>query len=249
MTLSQINADATGTPRVMQVTRCVFTVSDATWGYATTNERAIETHWQHQKKLNPNYFNGPIWLLQNWSVENGDTFHGTFLQAEFRAYLYWRHRNFEPAGVFDAFGSGLVKSADGAILLGEQSPGNVKAGFSYPPSGFIDGDDVSDGRIDIDRHIAREILEETGLAVSSSCQRRSGYLITLSGAQISIAALFQSADSATHLDQYIAKTLERQRQGELAGVHWVRSKAEMAGLSVPAYVKVLMAALFNAQGG
>lgn len=231
----------------LHVRECDLIATDEVWAYAAANKHAIAHNWQKQKQAHPKFFNGNVWLMSGFEVDKGSgRFCGTFLRAEFRDYLYWRGRNFEPAGVWDAFGSGVVVSADGAMVLGEQTEGNVNAGLSYPPSGFIDNDDVArDGTIDIAANIAREISEETGLDVAEF-RRRDGYWITFDAAQVSIAAVFESRSTGTQLERAIAAELARQHEAELHRVHLVADRAQLAGLTVPSYTQRLIEALFAA---
>jgi len=225
---------------------CALTVSSQTWDYATRNSAAIADHWRQQKKENPAFFNGPVWLASQWSFSDDTVFHATFIRAEFKAYLYWRWRGFEAAGVWDTFGSGVVRAREGALLLGEQSPGNVNVGKSYPPAGFIDDSDigVAGTAVDIAASITREIKEETGL-VCADMQRRRGYWITLCGAQISIAMVFDSPLSGAELSRRVRQSLAQQNQPELARIHMVHSSADMSRLSIPAYGQILLPAVLD----
>ena len=233
-----------GEARVLQVSSCTLELTDAVWHYAGDHEPAISAHWARQKRANPNYFNGPVWLLSKWWLDDQNAFHASVLRSDFKAYLYWRFRNFEDAGVWDGFGSGVVRSSDGGILLGQQSPGNVNAGYSYPPSGFIDDSDVAaDGMaIDIERSIAREINEETGL-VCADLQRQPGFWLTVLGPQISIACIYESTLTGVLLKEQVTTNLAAQDRPELAGVHIVRSGDDMRRLTVPPYGQRLLASL------
>ncbi len=242
--------DTENTPRVVQATACALRVSPETWGYAAENKAAIADHWRQQKMVNPTYFNGPVWLLSRWTIDEQNVFHAAFIHTEFKAYLYWRSRGFEDAGVWDAFGSGVVRSCDGGVLLGEQNPGNVNAGLSYPPAGFIDDSDVDAGgtAIDIAASIAREIKEETGLACADM-RRRPGYLVTLCGAQISIAAVFECQLGGDEVLACVTHALSLQNRPELARIHMVRSRADMNRLSIPAYGQSLLETVLGSPKG
>lgn len=232
--------------RVIRVEGCELTCTDEAWAYAVDHADAIEGHWHAALQANPSYFNGPILLLHDWHVDERRWFRGRFLKTEFRAYLYWRSRGFEPAGVHDAFGSAVVRSSDGVLLLGEQGPGQVNSGFSYPPAGFIDARDVSgDTRIDIAASIGRELFEETGLAAGATLEPQTGFWIAVSGPQVAIARVHVSDLDETRLLAAVTSHVERQQHPELSRFHSVRQKDDLDRLQVPAYARLLITHLLE----
>lgn len=236
--------------RVKRARTCRLSVDrDLKWRYATDNAAAITALWQTQREENPGYFNGTVFLLARWHISDDGVFEGVFLEAEFKQYLHWRLNGFEPCGVWDGFGSGVLQSRDGGIVLGQQSAGNVNAGLSYPPSGFIDqGDVTATGAIDIDSSIAREIFEETGI----DCVRLSrlpGYWLTFDQAQVSIAVEYLSGQSTLHLKQQIERHLASETVAELEAVHVVVSTDELSELALPEYAETLLPMLLAGTKG
>ena len=91
------------------------------------------------------------------------------LRAEARedaysAFLTWRERGFPDIGTAHIFGTALIQSSDGALILGVMGGKTVNAGRFYPPGGSLEPRDVgNDGSVDVEGCIARELKEETGL--------------------------------------------------------------------------------------
>ena len=113
---------------------------------------------------NPRYFNGVVHLVDDVRLDGDSASMLRFVRTDFKSYLFWRDQGFPEAGVLDGFGSALIRSSDGHMMLGRQRAGNVNAGLAYPPAGFIDEQDVeADGSIDIAGSVAREVSEETGI--------------------------------------------------------------------------------------
>ena len=159
-----------GPDRVSRMHSLDLAVDDARWPYANNHREAIDAHWKIATASNPNFFNGTIHVVTRLATEGGDV-KARFMATEFKNFLYWRDEGFPAeANVRDGFGSALIRSKEGHVILGRQHPGNINEGLAYLPGGFIDARDVdANGRIDIFASVARELREETGLG-----RRRSG---------------------------------------------------------------------------
>ena len=237
-----------GNDRVLAVPDCDLRVSERVWEYAQQNASEIDTAWRDAVARNPQYFNGIIYLVETLTI-TAHKLEARLLRTDFKSYLYWRHAGYPDVGVLDGFGSALLKSCDGAIVLGRQRAGNVNAGLAYLPGGFIDGRDVAaDGSIDIAASIARELAEETGLQ-PSDLQREPGFVITQSQAQLSLAIAYRSKLDATQLKRQIETVIAADAQSELVDAVIVRDLADMAGLAMPQYARVLLATILPGAGG
>lgn len=168
---------------------------------------------------------------------------GTLHAVQFKNYLYWRDQGFPEAGIVDAFGSALIRSSDGRFLLGRQNSGHMNEGKSYLPSGLIDRRDVgADGRVDIEASIRREISEETGLA-HGELERTPGYIVTRTGAQMSIAVEFRSRLTGSELAERIGAHIAADDHSELSSVSFVGTMAEAGALDLPPFTSLLLGTL------
>ena len=230
--------------RVVHVAACDLVVCRDAWGFAETHKDAIEAHWARRTADNPNFFNGTIFVLGAAHIA-GDTFHGFFLKTDFRSFLYWREQAFPAAGARDAFGSAIIRAGDGSVLLGRQSAGNVNSGLAYPPGGFIDQRDVDGtGHIDLAASIARELSEETGLAVHTS-DVTPGYIFTFDGSLVSMGIEYRFSADADALRATILAHTATEAKPELADIVIVRSAADIDGARVPPYTTRLLRHLFQ----
>ncbi|HPG89149.1 MAG TPA: NUDIX hydrolase [Hyphomicrobium sp.] len=224
---------------VHAITRCTLRASSAYWTYARKAAEAIDVEWREAQRANPKFFNGVVYLVDGLSLTK-DALDATLLKSDFKSYLHWRRHGFPWAGVRDGFGSALIRASDGAFLLGRQRAGNVNSGLAYLPGGFIDQRDVShDGGIDIAASIARELKEETGLT-AEDVESLPGFLVTETGAQLSIAKTFQSPLEAEALKARIERHLVADTHSELDRVVIVREACELADLPMPNYARVLL---------
>lgn len=214
------------------------------WPFAVRWRNEIDVHWAEAQRSKPRYFNGPIYLSEDVRIED-DGLRVSLVRTDFKSYLFWRRHGYPEAGVLDGFGCALIRSCEGAILLGRQAPGNVNSGLAYPPAGFIDEADVaSDGSIDIVKAAAREAFEETGLA-GDLLLREPGFFVTRSGPQLAIAVPFRVPLGTAECVDIITRRIAASPDSELASIHPVASLADVADLAMPAYTRALLEALFK----
>ena len=113
-------------------------------------------------------------LLGRNPVFAGDRFSASYFETDFASFLAWRDWGFPDPAVFNGFGMGALRCADGAFVLGEMGQHTSNAGRIYFPSGTPDLDDIRDGTVDISGSVARELEEETGLAPPTIAATRIG---------------------------------------------------------------------------
>lgn len=208
------------------------------WAFAVTYADAIEAHWQARLQTNPGFFNGVIYLLREASIDQtpiGNVLTATFYQTDFKSFLYWREQGYPPAQARDCFGSAILRSAEGHVLLGRQTAGNMNAGLAYLPGGFIDERDCApDGSINIVTSIARELTEETGICINDLTTGPDLRIISC-GPLLSIAREFRSALPATRLREQILAHLATEANPELSDIVIITGSADLEDASVPPY--------------
>jgi 8-oxo-dGTP pyrophosphatase MutT (NUDIX family) len=229
---------------VARAERCKLQVTSERWTFAETHLAEIEAHWALRKADNPAFFNGAIHLMTRQALEDG-VFSAEFVRTDFKSFLCWRETGALDRSVADAFGSALLRSAEGHVVLGRQRPGNINGGLAYLPGGFIDERDVAaDGQIDIEASVARELTEETGL-LPSALHRVPGFVLTFAGPMLSIAIEYRSAEPADALCAKIHDHIRAETDPELSEAVVVASERDLAGLAMPDYARVLLGALFR----
>jgi ADP-ribose pyrophosphatase YjhB (NUDIX family) len=229
---------------VASVAEVVLRTSNREWDYALANAAAIDENWQRASASNPHYFNGVVHLVDEMQLTDG-VLQARLLRTDFKSYLFWRDAGFPQSGVRDGFGSALIMSSDCAVLLGRQREGNVNGGLAYLPGGFIDARDVdADGQIDIAASIARELAEETGLG-PADVVAQPGFLVTQTGAHVSIAVTHQAKVTAEALKSRIEKFIAADTASELTEMVVVRCIKDLDGLAMPSYARVLLTSLLS----
>jgi 8-oxo-dGTP pyrophosphatase MutT (NUDIX family) len=225
---------------VTRITECTLRVASATWDYARANSASIEAAWRHARAANPAMFNGVVHLLEAGRIGGAD-FSGTLVRTDFKSYLHWRAAGFPEAGVRDAFGSALIRSNEGHVVLGRQREGNVNSGLAYLPGGFIDESDVAaDASVDIGASILRELVEETGIA-PGEVSIAPGFLMTRFGPHLSFARELVSPLPAEALRARILSHIATDPASELVDVVIIRKVADIVPARVHGYARLLLA--------
>jgi 8-oxo-dGTP pyrophosphatase MutT (NUDIX family) len=220
-----------GLPRgITRLTACRLAIGDEAWPFAREHETEIAAHWQRRTAENPKFFNGRILLTLRPMLRDGELI-GRCVAVDFAAFLFWKETGYPDADVVDVFGSGLIRAADGALMLGRQRPGQLNSGLVYPPSGLLDPRDIgADGRIDIAASVAREVAEETALD-AADLTREPGFLLACNGPQASVGVLFRSKLAAEDLQRRMEEGLARDPERELSDIVVVRRRTDAAGLN------------------
>lgn len=199
--------------------------------------------WARLHAANPRIWDGRILGVSGVGgrpprVEGG-VLRGQAREDSFSAFLTWRDMGFPEIGVRNVFGSAVIISADGAVVLGKMGGWTANAGQIYPAAGSLEPGDVVDGLVRVFDSLARELTEETGLIVSEA--RIGKTFAIMEGPRISVARGLHFAETSDALVQRIRTNLAAQTERELDDVVPVRTRAELeAAGRFPPYVGELM---------
>src|SRR4051812_604030 len=210
-----------------------------TWPFAETRRAEIAAHFADQQREKPAMWNGRVLLGRN-PVFAGDRFSASYFETDFASFLAWRDWGFPDRTVFNGFGMGALRCADGVFVLGEMGQHTANAGRVYFPSGTPDLDDISGRAVDIAGSVAREVEEETGL---TTADYRAGthWHCVVSGAAVAIIRLLEVSISGEALRARIEANLARQAQPELSAIHLVRGSADLTE-AMPRFVTAFLEA-------
>ncbi|MBS0243712.1 MAG: NUDIX domain-containing protein, partial [Proteobacteria bacterium] len=188
------------------------------WEFAQANREAIAAYWRQRTAANPSFYDGEVFVLRRFE-ERGGRIEATFSLERFSAFLYARDAGAQGAeGILDGFASAVVRSADGAIILGRTAPDTLNAGRLYLPGGFLDArDEQPDGSIDLAASTARELAEETGID-PSRLVRMPGTLVVSHGRARCFAIEYRSPLASRELLASMRASLESSGDRELTGL-------------------------------
>jgi 8-oxo-dGTP pyrophosphatase MutT (NUDIX family) len=229
-------------PAFHRVTTLDLPVQPWLWPFAEARRAEIDAHFAGKQAEKPQIWNGRI-LLGRHPVFSSGHFSASYFEADFASYLALRDWGFPDQDVFNGFGMGALRCADGAFVLGEMGAHTANAGRIYFPSGTPDLDDISDGAVDIEGSVAREVEEETGL---TPADYRAGahWDCVVSGAAIAMIKILNVDSSGDALRARIEANLGRQHQPEFAAIHLVRGTSDLTA-AMPRFVTAFIEAQFS----
>jgi 8-oxo-dGTP pyrophosphatase MutT (NUDIX family) len=160
---------------------------------------------------------------------------GRFFETDFASFVAWRDWGWPDRSIFNCFGSAVILSSDGAVLMGRMSARTLNAGKVYPPGGSLEPRDLlGNGEIDVLGSIARELKEETGLAAEDA--RPAGLIAVFDEQRISIAHGLRFSLTAGELIAAAEHHWQSDEQPELDGLVVVRDLSQLDS-SMPGYAK------------
>ena len=230
-------------PVIHRVTQLDLSVQPWSWPFADERRADIEAHFALKCREKPQLWNGRV-LLGRHPVFTGDCLRAHYFETDFASFLAWRDWGFPDSGVFNGFGMGALRSADGAFVLGEMAGDTSNAGRIYFPAGTPDLDDVTDGRLDLANNVAREIEEETGLAPTDYRPAPHWDCVVL-GASVAIMRVLDVDMPGEALKARIEANLARQEHPELSRIHLVRTRADFRP-TMPLFVTAFLERQFDA---
>jgi len=227
---------------IYRITQLDLPVRSQRWLFAEQRRADIDAHFAAKQREKP-IWNGRILLGQNPDFD-GDRFSAGYFEADFASFLAWRDWGFPDNEVFNGFGMGALRCADGAFVLGEMGQHTANAGRIYFPSGTPDLDDISAGTVDMSGSVAREVEEETGLT-PADYRASPHWDCVVVGTAIAMIKILQVDVSGESLRARIEANLARQRQPELSAIHLVYDARDLTA-EMPRFVTAFIEAQLSA---
>jgi 8-oxo-dGTP pyrophosphatase MutT (NUDIX family) len=231
-------------PVIHRVASLDLPVEPFAWPFADARRAEIAAHFAEQQRERPALFNGRV-LLGRKPVFSGDRFSAIYFETDFASFLAWRDWGFPDPDVFNGFGMGALRCADGAFVLGEMGQHTANAGRIYFPSGTPDLDDVRDGMLDISGSVVRELQEETGLAPGEYDSDVDWHCI-YTGPAVAIIRMLWVDMPGEALRERIVANLASQHEPELSAIHIVRDARDL-NPAMPRFVTAFLEAQFASQ--
>jgi len=214
------------------------------WPFAQARRAEIDAYFADRQRERPTMWNGRVLLGRN-PVFAGDRFSSSYFETDFASFLAWRDWGFPDSTVFNGFGMGALRCADGAFVLGEMGQHTSTAGRIYFPSGTPDLDDIRDGTVDISGSIARELEEETGI-VPGDYRSEADWHCVSTGHAVAMIRILHVDMPGDALRGRIEGNLALQRLPELSAIHLVRGTRDLNS-AMPRFVTAFIEAQLSYQ--
>jgi 8-oxo-dGTP pyrophosphatase MutT (NUDIX family) len=231
-------------PVIHRITSLDLPVESWSWPFAEVRRAEIDAHFAEQLRQNPQLWNGRV-LLGRHPVFAGGHLTAGYFETDFASFLAWRDWGFPDGDVFNGFGMGALRCADGAFVLGEMGRHTSNPGRIYFPSGTPDLDDVRDGAVDISGSVARELEEETGLA-PGQYRSEADWHCVYTGPALAMIRLLHVDMSGEALRARIEANLALQPSPELSAIHLVRGARDLTD-AMPRFVTAFIQAQLGPQ--
>jgi 8-oxo-dGTP pyrophosphatase MutT (NUDIX family) len=217
------------------------------WPFARDQAAAIDAHWAAAVARKPMLFDGRVLLQTRGQAETAAdgarVFRGAYTEVAFREFLAWRDFGHPVLGFRNGFGMAALRGSDGAFVLGEMGPQTANAGRVYFPSGTPDRSDLSDGAVDIEGSVRRELAEETGLSLADLAFA-PGFVVLHDAVRVCFMKRVDAREPAAVLADRIRATLATEDNPELCGIHIVRGPSDLTP-AMPVFVAAYLRRAFG----
>jgi 8-oxo-dGTP pyrophosphatase MutT (NUDIX family) len=234
-------------PRLVTADQLHCVLEPNSWDFSTRHAADIDAHWRKEIRANPSLYDGPVLLARRIEQVRGPcgglSLSIGFFEARFSSFLAWRDFGFPDAEVYNCFAMAALRSRDGAFLLGEMSARHSNPGAIYFPSGTPDLLDLrEEGAVDLEGSVARELLEETGLSIDDA-RLEPGWTVVLDGQYVACMKTIVSPEPAATLVERAQAHLAQEEAPELAAVHMISRRGDLAHPNLMRFVRAFLAPL------
>lgn len=221
-------------PELRRVKRLELSFKPAPWAFAEQRRSEIDAHFAKVREAKPAVWNGRVLLCRNPRAEDG-VYRADYFETDFASFLAWRDWGHPDRSVFNSFGSGALRSVDGAFVLGRMNAHTANAGRIYFPAGTPDPNDIVAGRVDLGASVMREMAEEIGLE-QSDYDVADGWSIIETKQVVACVRLLTTRHNAVELRHRIEAFLRKESLPELSEVMFVRSIEEFDA-AMPEFIR------------
>lgn len=212
------------------------------WAWARDQAKTIAEIWAGRRAERPDLFDGRVLLARDCRID-GSTCLIDLFEVAYSQFLAFRQADSPDLAVSNAFAAVVPWSVDGAALLGIMGGHTANAGQIYFPCGTPDRADIRDGgRVDLAGSAARELLEETGLALPGDAPE--AWVLVSGQSQHAFLRPVRFAETAAALHARMEAYRRGEAAPELAGFTVVRGPDDLDAARMPGFVRAYLARAF-----
>ncbi len=212
--------------RIVPVRRVELWREPRTWPWAEANRTAIGANLAKVRTNQPALFNGLVYLLHEWSIDDG-IFRGSVFETDVASFLAWRDGGFPDENTTHCFGVGALCSSDGTYFLGQQAkpkPETCSINFTeaMPEPCDLRGEHL----VEMPPCILRKLKEQTGLA-PDDVRLFPGWHAAITPHSVALIKLVVVPHGAPVVHARVRSFIDMQRPPELAGLVDVRESVDL----------------------
>lgn len=208
------------------------------WIFAREHRADIDAHWQKLKAANPALYDGRVFLINNWAIDDtrqGRVLRSSHFETSFSSFIAWRDFGFPDPAIANCFAAAALCAIDNGYVLGEMNTHTANAGKIYFPAGTPDPSDDAGGYLDLEASVLRELAEETGLAPPDVILQ-PGWTLVDDGPRLACLKPISCREPAAEMAQRIGAFLARDARPEFARIHCVHTRSQLAP-AMPDYIQ------------
>jgi len=206
--------------RIFPVSRIDLRVVDGPHPYHLAELDKIVENWAQEISANPALYDGRMILPRAVQIRDGVISGETHI-VRFSTFLLWRKTR-PVAAAIHLFALPVIVSSDGAVIAIRMGKHTSNPGRVYCAAGSLDPEDIRDGICDMDSNMAREVLEETGLALSDA-DSVSGFHALHDRGVITVFRSYRFSATAAELIGRIAAHIAQDPEPEIDEALAIRS--------------------------
>jgi hypothetical protein len=223
---------------IFALDRVDIAVEPFSWPFATDRHGDIDRYFSALQRQRPGVWNGRVLLLNRYAIADG-ALRGACFETDYASFITWRDNEFPDPTVFNFFAAAALRSADGAYLLGEMASYTAGAGRTYFCCGTPEPADIgAGGAIDLDDNLSRELLEETGIAITE-LDAEPGWTVVHDRCFLGFMKRLTARDDAETLRERIRRHIASEKNPELADIRIVRGPDDIDARMPPSVAAFL----------
>jgi hypothetical protein len=214
-------------------------LSDAPWPFGAQNKEKISAFWLEKIKGYTHFYNGQVHVMTSWEIRGVETgaaaIGGTVCRTDFASFLYWKSLPMRSQKEVDFSGGAALLCRDGALLMVLAGSHTIAPGTLEFPSGFVEVSDFEDYKLNFDRHVEREVMEEL-VITKDVLGRPKQYLVSAADGIVQVLSVFVVDMNG---DEFVERWRSRTKglRSEISDVVAIYSPSDLVGFLVQEHVR------------
>lgn len=200
---------------LLRLDRAELTLAAGRHPYEAQEREAIDALWLERSAANPRLYDGETLLFGETAV-SGAGLSASGWAIRYAGLMHFLSRAVPPPSTTHIYCAAALIGRDGRAVMGRMASHTSNPGRVYFPSGTFELGDFRDGVADLEANMAREAMEEAGIALSRGL-RDPGYLCWRTGKIVALFGVYRFNESAAELAQEIEAHLASGADDELTG--------------------------------